>query len=180
MLLSFEKSEFYSELKQKTVSDSDYESSFYLYKTLKMRNLGDMNNLYNTQDDILLCEIIENTFQIMHENHGFNPKRCNSASTLSGSIEREMSKVIIALPTSNEIVDIFVKTLTSGFSCVNTRLVFDTEILFPNSEDENNNDDLNKDYNYKVCYRLKLDGENDYSVRRVLSNILKLISTALS
>ena len=53
----FEKSEFYSDLKQKAVSDSDYESSIFLYKTLKMQNLGDMNDLYNAQDVILLCEI---------------------------------------------------------------------------------------------------------------------------
>ena len=31
-----EKSKFYSNLKQKAVSHSDYESSFFLYKTLKM------------------------------------------------------------------------------------------------------------------------------------------------
>ena len=31
-----EKSEFYSNLKQNTVSDSDYESFFFLCKTLKM------------------------------------------------------------------------------------------------------------------------------------------------
>ena len=30
------KTEFYSDFKQKAVSDSDYESSFYLYRTLKM------------------------------------------------------------------------------------------------------------------------------------------------
>ena len=53
----FEKSEFYSDLKQKVVSDSDYESSIFLYKTLKMQNLGDMNDIYNAQDVILLCEI---------------------------------------------------------------------------------------------------------------------------
>ena len=100
----------------------------------------------------------------MHENHGFHPIRCNSASTLSGSIETEMLKVVIALPTSNKILSIFEKTLTGRFSCVNTRLAFDTEILLPNSADENNNDDLNKDYNYKVCYQLKLDGEKDFSV----------------
>ena len=58
----FEKSEFYSDLKQKSVADEHYESSLYLYKTLKMRNLGDMNDLYNTQDFILLCEIIRNSF----------------------------------------------------------------------------------------------------------------------
>ena len=32
----------------------------YLCTILKMRNLGDMNDLYNMQDVILLCEIIEN------------------------------------------------------------------------------------------------------------------------
>lgn len=30
-----------------------------------MRNLSDMNGLYNAQDVILLCEIIENRFQYM-------------------------------------------------------------------------------------------------------------------
>ena len=58
----FEKREFYSDLKQKSVNDEDYESLMYLYKTLKMRSLEDMNDLYNRQDVILLCEIIENRF----------------------------------------------------------------------------------------------------------------------
>ena len=121
-----------------------------------MRNVGDMNDLYNTQDVILLCEIIKKRFQLMHDRYGFNPKKCNSASPLSGSIERNLSKVIIALPTTNEIVDVFEQTLTGGFSCVNKRLDLDTEILLPNST-EKTEDILSKDYNYKVCYRLKLD-----------------------
>ena len=108
----FEKGEFYSDLKQKSVSDDGYGSSLYLSKTLKMRNLSDMNDLYNAQDVILLCEIIENRFQLMHDRYGFNPRKCNSASSLSGSIERDLSKVIIALPTTKEIVDVFEQTLT--------------------------------------------------------------------
>ena len=60
----FEKTEFFSELKNRGVSDSAYESSFYLYSTLKMRNIGDMNDLYNAQDTILLCEIIENRIKM--------------------------------------------------------------------------------------------------------------------
>ena len=63
-----------------------------------MRNLGDMNDLYNAKDVILLCEIIQSKFQLVHNKYGFNPRRCNSASSLSGSIERDLSKVIIALP----------------------------------------------------------------------------------
>ena len=75
----FEKSEFCSDLKQKAMSDSDYESSFFLYKTFKMKNLGDMNDLYNAQDVILLLEIAENRFHLMHDQYGFGPRICNSA-----------------------------------------------------------------------------------------------------
>ena len=64
-----------------------------------MRNLGDLNDLYNTQDVILLSEIIESRFQAMQNTYGFNPRKCNSASSMSGCIEREMSKIILALPT---------------------------------------------------------------------------------
>ena len=133
----FEKTGFYSNLQQKSVSDEDYDSSLYLYKTLKMRNLVDMNDLYNTQDLILLCEIIENRFQLMHAKYRFNPRKRNSASSLSGSIERNLSNIIIALPTTNAIIDVFEQTLTGGFSCVNTHLAFDTEILQPNSPEKN-------------------------------------------
>ena len=116
-----------------------------------MRNLGDMNDIYNMQGVILLCEIIENRFQLMHNRYGFNPGKCNSASSLSGSIERDLSKVIIMLSTTNEIVDVFEQTLTGRFNCVSTHLTFDTEILLPNSN-EKTEDVLSNDYNYKACY----------------------------
>ena len=100
-----------------------------------MRHLGDLNDLYNAQDIILLSELIENRFQFTQDNYGFNPRKCNSASSLSGCIEREMSKVIITFPTNVEHLEIFEKTVTGGFSGVNTRLAFDTLILCPKKAD---------------------------------------------
>ena len=94
-----------------------------------MRNAGDMNNLYNAQDVILLHEIIENCFQVTNNTYGFNPRKCNSASSISSCIEREMSRTILALPTKLEYVEIFKQTVTGGFSSVNTRLTFDTQFL---------------------------------------------------
>ena len=44
----WEKTEFFSDLKQSAVNDVGYENSKYLSQTLKMRNLGDMDDLYNT------------------------------------------------------------------------------------------------------------------------------------
>ena len=70
----------------------------------------------------------------MQDKYGFNPRKFNSASTLSGSIEIDLSKIIISLPTSKEHVELFEKTLIGGFSFVNTRLSFDTEILLPNDK----------------------------------------------
>ena len=138
-----------------------------------MRNLGDLNVLYNTQDVILLTKVIESRFQAMHDTYGFNPRKCNSASSMSGCIEREMSKIILALPTKYEHVEIFEETVIGGFSCVNTRLAFDTLILLPNL---NNlmltNPMMNKNLNYKVVYNLKIDKEK--VKKRVITKILKL------
>ena len=130
-----------------------------------MRNLGNMNDLYNAQGVILLCKIAENRFQFMHDQYGFNPRKCNSASTLSGFIEREMSRVITALLTPNEAVDFFEQIITGGFSLVNTRLAFDTEILLPNlisNNEEEKTDEFQKHYNYKICYNIRLKNEKEY------------------
>ena len=129
------KTEFSRELKLQAVDNESYGNSKYLYTTLKMRNLSDLNitsdlyYLYNTQDVILLSEILENRFQVMQNNYSFNPRKCNSASTMSGYIEREMSKVIITLPTKYEHVEIFEQTVIGSFSCVNNRFTFDTDII---------------------------------------------------
>ena len=112
----WEQSEFFRELKQIAINDEDYENSKYLYQTLKMRNLGDLNDLCNTQVVILLTEIIESRFKAIQNTYGFNPRKCNSASSMSGCIEREMSKIILALPRKYEHVEIFEETVIGGFS----------------------------------------------------------------
>ena len=95
----FEYTEFFSKLNGHNIPLIIYEDMKFLYTILKMRNLGNMNDLYNMQDVILLCEIIENRFEKMHKKFRSNPRKCNSASTLSGCVQRNQSKVIIALPT---------------------------------------------------------------------------------
>ena len=97
-----------------------------------MRDMSDLNDLYNAEDVTLLCEIFENQFQIMYKKSMCNPRKVNPASKLSGCIQKEQSKVILVLPTKNSIVETFEKTVTREFSCVNIRLSFDTELLMPN------------------------------------------------
>ena len=92
---------------------------------------------------------------------------------MSGRIEREMSKTILALPTKYEHVEIFEETVIGGFSFVNTRLAFDTLILLPNL---NNlmltNSMMHKNLDYKVVYNIQIDKEK--VKKRVITKILKL------
>lgn len=111
----------------------------------------------------------------------YNPRKCNSASAFSGYIEREMSNLIFALPTNNEVVEVVGRTLTGGFNCVNTRLAFYTANLMRNiSRVEfdkmkiHENLQALKEQDLKVGYKLKLDDEKTYRDKRVISKILKL------
>ena len=49
---------------------------------------------------------------------------------------KEMSKCAIAMPTDAEIIRVFEKTLKGVYSCVNTRMAFDTEIFLKDSKNE--------------------------------------------
>ena len=137
--------------------------------------MRDLNDLYNAQDVIVLLEIIENRFQSMYDKTMFNPRKCNSASKLSSCIQREQSKVILALPTNNSIME------TGGFSCINTRLSFDTKLLMPNLTEADYKkmkiDESFKAYkcdDVKVIYIIKLDNESSYHERGIITKILKI------
>ena len=125
-------------------------------KQLKLyrANLNDLylNDLYNVQDVIILLEIIENRFQLIQDKTGCNPRIINSASKLSGCIQREKSKCILALPIDNTQMEIFEKTLCGGFSSVNTRLSFDTELLMPNLT-KSDYQNMNIDQSFKAFKR---------------------------
>ena len=98
--------------------------------------MGDLNDLYNTQDVILLNEITQSRFQAMQNTYGFNPRKYYSASSMSGCIEKEMSKIFLALPKKYDHVEIFEETVIVSFGCVNTRLAFYSQILLPNLADK--------------------------------------------
>ena len=85
-----------------------------------------------------------------------------------------MSKIIFALPTKYNHVEIFGETVIGEFSCVNTRLAFDSQILLPNLKIKNylENNSINKGFNYKVFYNLKMNIEK--VKKRVITKTLKL------
>ena len=127
-----------------------------------MQNVSDLNALYNFQDTIILCEIFENRAEKMLQKFKFNPRKCSSASTLSGAIQRYMSKAIICFPTKVEIVELLEKTLIGGISLVNTRIAFDTNLFVKNT-------------NQKLVYKIKNKKDNETEDVRIAVKIIKTV-----
>ena len=125
---------------------------------MKLGNLDELNKIYNFPDTIILCEIFEQRCSPLQDIFQYNPGKCNSGSSFSSCVHRDRSKCCITLPTDTEEVKVFEKTLIGGFSCVNTRLAFDTEIL------------LNDNKSEKVIFDLHIDGKQ----KRISSKIPKM------
>ena len=127
---------------------------------MKLKNLGELNEIYNFQDTIILCEIFEQRSEHLQKLFKYNRRKCNSASSFSSCVHIDKSKCLVALPTDAEHVRVFKKRLVGGFSCVNTTLAFDTQTL------------LTKIKNEKVLYDLEIDGKK--LTKRISIKILEI------
>ena len=132
----FKGESFYSTLKEKNISEEEYEKVKNFFTILRLKTLGDLNKIYNFQDTTILCEIFEQRANLLQKLFKYNPRKCNSASGFSGCVQRLKSKCCIALPVDAEIIRVFEQILIGGYSCVNTRMAFDTEIFLKDAENQ--------------------------------------------
>ena len=143
------------------MSSEDCQNVKNFYTLLKLSNLGELNKLYNFQDTIILCEIFEQRSDLLKQIFKYNPRKCNSASSFSGCVHHKKSKCCITLPPNADFIRVFEKTLIGSFSCVNTRLAFDTDILANDPKTE------------KVLTDVTINGKKN-QLKRFSSKILKM------
>ena len=87
---------FYSSLKDDVMTDEEYENVEKFYQTMKLKSLGEINKISNFQDTIILCEIFEQRPEHLKKLFKYNPHKCNSASSFSGCVHRDVSKCIFS------------------------------------------------------------------------------------
>ena len=85
----FEYDKFYSSLKEKNISQEEYENVKKKFKILRLKTLGDLNRIYNFQDTAILCEIFESRSALLQKLFKCNAKKCNSTSSISGCVQTE-------------------------------------------------------------------------------------------
>ena len=59
----------------------------------------------------VICEMFESKAILLNEKFKCDPRKCNFASSFSGCVQRNKSKMIIALPTKAETVLLFEKKI---------------------------------------------------------------------
>ena len=77
------------------MDEESYESVKKFWKLMRLNKLSELNNNYNFQDTVILCEIFENKAIKMIQKFPYNSQKCTSASSLSGGIHRFLSKAIM-------------------------------------------------------------------------------------
>ena len=132
----FEHEKFYSCLKEDNISEEEYENVKKKFNILKLETLGDLNRIYNFKDNAILCEIFESRSALLQKLFKYNLKKCNSTSSFSGCVHRLKSKCKSFLPTNAEDVRVFEKTVLGGYSCINTRMGFDTNLFLDDTKNK--------------------------------------------
>ena len=74
---------FYSGLKDDVITTEEYENVKKFYHTMKLKNLGKLNKIYNFQDTIILCEIFEQRSEHLQRLFKYNPRKWNFANSFS-------------------------------------------------------------------------------------------------
>ena len=132
---------------------------------MRLKTLGDLNHIYNFQDTAILCEIFEQRSALLQKLFKYNGKKCNSASSFSCCVQRLESKCCIALPTDTEIIRVFEETVMGEYSCVNTRMAFDTDLFLKDTKNEKvlfkTADGQLKQFSSKI---IKMDENSQYGI----------------
>ena len=135
------------------------------FTILRLKTLGVLNRIYNLQDTAILYEIFESKSALLQKLFKYSAKKSNSTSSFSGCVHRLKSKCKIVLPTGAEILRVFEKTVMGGYSCINTRMAFDNDILLKDTKNEKvlfkTVDGQLKRFSSKI---IKMDENNQYGM----------------
>ena len=56
------------------MSLEEYENVKKFYQTMKLKNLGDLNKIYNFQDTIIFCKMFEQQSEHLQKLFKYNPR----------------------------------------------------------------------------------------------------------
>ena len=115
------RSEFYSSLSEKTITKEEHTFAKKVWKKFKCKNLLDYTKIYCKIDTILLTEVFQYFRDSMMKFSGLDPAHYISLPSYSYDSMLKLTKSVICLPTSIDMVQMLESGKRGGMSFIGTR-----------------------------------------------------------
>ena len=113
-----DKKEFFSKLYNKHITDEKYEFAQFMMAGFRLRNLGELHDLYMTVDTVLLSDVFENFRNTCLSKYKLDPAHFMTAPSLSWSACLKKTRVELELLTDVDMNLFIDKGLIGGVSAI--------------------------------------------------------------
>lgn len=144
-------SEFYSKLKEESISQSEYEHAQRVWDSFNIQTMGEYSDLYMKIDILLLSDIFESFRDLTIKNYGLDAASFFSAPGLSFSAAQKITGIRLELLSQIDMVLFFEAGVRGGLTSANLRY-FEANNRYMNSFDQNK----------PISYLMYLDANNLY------------------
>ena len=115
------KEEFYSIMNDQHILDEDYNHAQNVWKTFKLRNMGEYHDLYLKSDVLLLADIFENFRKTCLEYYKLDPCHYFTSPGLSWDAMLKMTDIKLELMTDIDMFQFIEKGMRGGISYIANR-----------------------------------------------------------
>ena len=115
------KKEFYSIMNDQHILDEDYNHAQNVWKTFKLRNMGEYHDLYLKSDVLLLADIFENFRKTCLEYYKLDPCHYFTSPGLSWDAMLKMTDIKLELMTDIDMFQFIEKGMRGGISYIANR-----------------------------------------------------------
>ena len=115
------KKEFYSIMNDQHILDEDYNHAQNVWKTFKLRNMGEYHDLYLKSDVLLLADIFENFRKTCLEYYKLDPCHYFTSPGLSWDAMLKMTDIKLELMTDIDMFQFIEKGMRGGVSYIANR-----------------------------------------------------------
>ena len=115
------KKEFYSIMNDQHISDKDYNHAQNVWKTFKLKSMGDYHDLYLKSDILLLADVFENFRKTCLEYYKLDPANYFTSPGLSWDAMLKMTNIKLELMTDIDMFQFIEKGMRGGISYIANR-----------------------------------------------------------
>lgn len=147
---------FYSKLTGENISQTDYEHAKNVWRSFKIKNLGEYTDLYVKSDVLLLADIFENFRKTCMNNYHLDPAFYITAPSLSFDAMLYMCKIKLELISDLEIIRMIQKGIRGGICLCPKRYAMSNNKYHPDFDSSQPNNylmylDCNNLYGFAMC-----------------------------